>query len=162
MWKNIKKTKTFPNRKDLVNLFIVWMRAIPLICRLCVRVCMCVSTCVTSSRAIMLDTGMTMITVCHALTHGDEGPGGCSLCHDRPRTRPVTPLTPQTPATPPAPRLSAYIPTPSCSHVQLLCIDQTQNLITFSKSIHCHTSILQTLNKRQMYTINALIGLPFF
>lgn len=78
----------------------------------CVRACMSVPTCVTSGRAIMLDTGMTMITVCHALTRGDEGPGGCSLCHDKPRTRPVTPSTPQTPATAPHPRTHSHPCTP--------------------------------------------------
>lgn len=85
------------------------MCAVPFICVcVCVRACMSVPTCVTSGRAIMLDTGMTMITVCHALTRGDEGPGGCSLCHDKPRTRPVTPSTPQTPATTPHPRTHSH------------------------------------------------------
>lgn len=103
----------------------------PLNLRLCACLCVCVCllpACVTSGRAIMLDTGMTMITVCHAVTHRDEGPGGCSLCHDKPQNRPATPLTPQTPATPQCPlssppRIHSHPrPTPSCSHVQVQCV----------------------------------------
>lgn len=135
--KALKLNKIISRRKRLANLLNVWMCAVPFICVcVCVHACMSVPTCVTSGRAIMLDTGMTMITVCHALTRGDEGPGGCSLCHDKPRTRPVTPSTPQTPATTPHPRTHSHPCTPpNCSHVQPPHIEQTQNLIKFWKSI---------------------------